>query len=58
MALPIQIDERLRAVGVHVAAVEEKFVRGTGRGGRKIEVFTSISTVLWPGPMSNNEQGR
>ena len=44
MALPTQIEERLRALGVRVADVEEKFVRGTGPGGQKIN---KTSSTVW-----------
>ena len=36
MALPTQIDERQKALGVRAADVEERFVRGAGPGGQKI----------------------
>jgi protein subunit release factor B len=49
MALPTQIEERLRALGVRVADVEEKFVRGTGPGGQKINK-TSRTVWLRHGP--------
>jgi hypothetical protein len=45
MALPTQIDERLAALGVRLADVEEKFVRRAGPGGQKIKIFKSIPTV-------------
>ena len=44
MALPTQIEERLRALGVRRADVEEKFVRGTGPGGQKIN---KTSSTVW-----------
>ena len=44
MALPTQIEERLRALGVRAADVEEKFVRGTGPGGQKIN---KTSSTVW-----------
>ena len=44
MALPTQIVERLAAVGVHAADVEERFVRGTGPGGQKIN---KTSSTVW-----------
>ena len=44
MALPTQIDERLAALGVRPADVEEKFVRGTGPGGQKIN---KTSSTVW-----------
>lgn len=44
MALPTQIDERLNALGVRLADVEEKFVRGAGPGGQKIN---KTSSTVW-----------
>jgi protein subunit release factor B len=44
MALPTQIDERLAAAGVRAADVEERFVRGTGPGGQKIN---KTSSTVW-----------
>jgi len=44
MALPIQIDERLAAVGARAADVEERFVRGAGPGGQKIN---KTSSTVW-----------
>jgi protein subunit release factor B len=44
MALPTQIVERLAAVGVRPADVEERFVRGTGPGGQKIN---KTSSTVW-----------
>jgi protein subunit release factor B len=44
MALPIQIEERLQALGVRAADVEEKFVRGAGPGGQKIN---KTSSTVW-----------
>ncbi|MEO7598201.1 MAG: peptide chain release factor-like protein [Opitutus sp.] len=44
MALPTQIDERLAAAGVQLADVEERFVRGTGPGGQKIN---KTSSTVW-----------
>lgn len=44
MALPTQIDERLRALGVRATDVEEKFVRGAGPGGQKIN---KTSSTVW-----------
>lgn len=44
MALPTQIDERLKALGVRIADVEERFVRGTGPGGQKIN---KTSSTVW-----------
>jgi protein subunit release factor B len=44
MALPTQIDERLAAVGMSPADVEERFVRGAGPGGQKIN---KTSSTVW-----------
>jgi protein subunit release factor B len=44
MALPTQIVERLAAVGVSITDVEERFVRGTGPGGQKIN---KTSSTVW-----------
>lgn len=44
MALPTQIDERLKALGVRVSDVEERFVRGAGPGGQKIN---KTSSTVW-----------
>lgn len=44
MALPIQIEERLKALGVRASDVEEKFVRGAGPGGQKIN---KTSSTVW-----------
>ena len=44
MALPTQIVERLTAVGVRAADVEERFVRGSGPGGQKIN---KTSSTVW-----------
>ncbi len=44
MALPTQIDERLAALGIRLADVEEKFVRGAGPGGQKIN---KTSSTVW-----------
>ena len=44
MALPTQIVERLAAVGVNITDVEERFVRGTGPGGQKIN---KTSSTVW-----------
>ena len=49
MALPIQIGERLAALGISVAEVEECFVRGSGPGGQKINK-TSSTVCLRHGP--------
>src|ERR1043165_7400713 len=44
MKLPIQIDERLAALGVRLADVDERFVRGAGPGGQKIN---KTSSTVW-----------
>ena len=44
MPLPTQIDERLTALGISVADVEERFVRGSGPGGQKIN---KTSSTVW-----------
>jgi len=44
MALPIQIDVRLAALGCRVGDVEERFVRGSGPGGQKIN---KTSSTVW-----------
>ncbi|MBL9190009.1 MAG: peptide chain release factor-like protein [Opitutaceae bacterium] len=44
MALPTQIETRLAALGVRAADVEEKFVRGAGPGGQKIN---KTSSTVW-----------
>ena len=44
MSLPIQIDERLAALGIRAADVDERFVRGTGPGGQKIN---KTSSTVW-----------
>jgi peptide chain release factor len=49
MLLPTQIEERLAALGVRREDVEERFVRGTGPGGQKINK-TSSTVVLRHGP--------
>ena len=41
MDLPTQIQERLDALGVLAADVEERFVRGSGPGGQKINKTSS-----------------
>lgn len=41
MDLPTQIQERLDAIGVLAADVEERFVRGSGPGGQKINKTSS-----------------
>ena len=49
MTLPSQILEKLAALGVRLADVEERFVRGTGPGGQKINK-TSSTVCLRHGP--------
>ena len=44
MALPTQISLRLAALGWQMADVEERFVRGTGPGGQKIN---KTSSTVW-----------
>ena len=44
MALPTQIDERLAAVGAKAGDVDERFVRGSGPGGQKIN---KTSSTVW-----------
>ena len=44
MALPTQIDARLTALGVRRDDVEERFVRGAGPGGQKIN---KTSSTVW-----------
>lgn len=44
MGLPIQIDEKLRRLGVSAADVEERFIRGAGPGGQKIN---KTSSTVW-----------
>lgn len=44
MALPTQIDERLAAMGISAADVEERFIRGSGPGGQKIN---KTSSTVW-----------
>lgn len=44
MSLPTQIAARLAAVGVRSEDVEERFVRGTGPGGQKIN---KTSSTVW-----------
>src|SRR5436190_10220664 len=44
MGLPIQIDEKLAALGISAADVEERFVRGAGPGGQKIN---KTSSTVW-----------
>ena len=49
MDLPTQIQNRLDALGVLARDVEEKFVRGSGPGGQKINK-TSSTVILRHGP--------
>ena len=44
MSLPTQIDERLAALGVSPGDVDERFVRGSGPGGQKIN---KTSSTVW-----------
>jgi protein subunit release factor B len=44
MALPTQISQRLNALGWQSAEVEERFVRGAGPGGQKIN---KTSSTVW-----------
>jgi protein subunit release factor B len=44
MALPTQIFERLAAVGVAPSEIEERFIRGAGPGGQKIN---KTSSTVW-----------
>jgi protein subunit release factor B len=44
MPLPIQIDERLAALGTRASDVVERFVRGGGPGGQKIN---KTSSTVW-----------
>ncbi|HWL14283.1 MAG TPA: peptide chain release factor-like protein [Opitutus sp.] len=44
MALPTQIYERLERLGVSLADVDERFVRGSGPGGQKIN---KTSSTVW-----------
>ncbi len=44
MSLPTQIVEKLAALGVRVADIDEQFVRGTGPGGQKIN---KTSSTVW-----------
>lgn len=44
MALPTQISQRLKALGWQTAEVEERFVRGSGPGGQKIN---KTSSTVW-----------
>src|SRR5215207_9776783 len=44
MSLPTQIAARLAALGVRVSDIEERFVRGAGPGGQKIN---KTSSTVW-----------
>jgi len=44
MALPPQIDRRLAALGVRPGDVDERFIRGAGPGGQKIN---KTSSTVW-----------
>ena len=44
MALPTQIVDRLASLGVRLEEVEERFVRGAGPGGQKIN---KTSSTVW-----------
>lgn len=44
MPLPPQIDHRLNALGVRAGDVDERFVRGSGPGGQKIN---KTSSTVW-----------
>jgi protein subunit release factor B len=44
MPLPPQIDRRLAALGVRGEDVDERFVRGSGAGGQKIN---KTSSTVW-----------
>ena len=44
MALPTQILERLAAAGLRLEDVDERFVRGAGPGGQKIN---KTSSTVW-----------
>jgi peptide chain release factor len=44
MTLPTQIVERLGALGISPAEIEERFVRGSGPGGQKIN---KTSSTVW-----------
>jgi protein subunit release factor B len=45
MPLPHQIDRRLAAVGVRREDVDERFVRGSGPGGQKINKTSSTVSL-------------
>ncbi len=44
MGLPIQIVEKLASLGLRTGDVEERFIRGTGPGGQKIN---KTSSTVW-----------
>jgi len=44
MTLPSQILEKLAALGLRLADVQERFIRGTGPGGQKIN---KTSSTVW-----------
>ena len=44
MQIPTQIEERFHALGLNAEDVEERFVRGTGPGGQKIN---KTSSTVW-----------
>ena len=44
MSLPTQIVDRLAALGLRVDEIDERFVRGTGPGGQKIN---KTSSTVW-----------
>ena len=44
MPLPTQIDARLAALGVRTSDVDERFIRGAGPGGQKIN---KTSSTVW-----------
>jgi protein subunit release factor B len=44
MPLPPQIDHRLAALGTSVSDVDERFIRGAGPGGQKIN---KTSSTVW-----------
>lgn len=44
MPLPTQIGERLQRAGVRLEDVDERFVRGSGHGGQKIN---KTSSTVW-----------
>lgn len=46
MDLPTQIEQRLARLGVHPDDVVERFVRGAGPGGQKINKTSSTVTLV------------